>query len=181
VISISLAACVLLPLTGEQQVLRTSGEEYSPPGGNFTIRFPGMPKESEQTTESAIGKVNVFTATYATSEGNVYMVSYSDLPEGAAKKDKLKSLFEGVREGALGKEKDNIEVTEDKEFKFGPDDLSAFRLSFKKELKKEKTSLYTKLRVIVRDNRLYQIAVVGTSKFVEKEGKAFLDSFAVVK
>jgi hypothetical protein len=175
VISIWLVATAILAFTGEQPIHQSKGEEYAPKEGNFSIRFPGKPKETTQITKSAIGEVKVFTATYATSDGNVYMVSYSDLPEGATKSENLTTLFEGVREGAKGKDG---EILVADRFEFGPNMLPGFDL----ELKKEKGNQRVKYRIIVREKRLYQLAVVGSKDFAQgKEAAAFLKSFELPK
>jgi hypothetical protein len=173
--SLSLAATALLAFFGEQPVIQKTGEEYSPKGGNFTIRFPGKPKESTQKAKSPIGEVDVFAATYATNDGNVFMVSYSDLPPAATKKENQNSLIDGVRDGILGKEKD-VRILEDVEFKFGADELFGHKLL----VRKDKSEQYVVMWIIVRENRLYQIAAVGSKKFSEsKETIAFLESFQV--
>jgi hypothetical protein len=159
---------------GGQSDNKKAWEEYSPNGGNFTIRFPGKPKETTQITKSQIGEVKVITATYATSEGNIFMVSYSDLPANATKMENLETLFEGVREGAKGKDG---KVLEDKEFK-----LESKFPAHKLLLEKEKGEQRVKLWVVVRDNRLFQLWVVGTRRFAEgPDAKAFLESLELTK
>jgi hypothetical protein len=166
--SLSLFAYALITVFGEQPVSQKLGEEYSPKGGNFTVRFPGKPRESTQKSKSTIGEVDVFAATYATSDGNVYMVSYSDLPEKATRKENLDSLFEGVREGAKGDGK--VRVCD--KIEFGPMKLPG------RELKLEKDKQWVRMYAIVRDNRLYQIAAVGSQSFAEgKEANSFIESF----
>jgi hypothetical protein len=153
-----------------QPINQSTGEEYSPKGGNFTVRFPGKPKESTQKTKSSIGEVEVFAATFASSDGNVFMVSYSDLPEKATKKENLDSLFEGVREGAKGE--GTVRVCD--KLEFGPMKLPG------RELKLVKDKQWVRMFVIVRDNRLFQIAAVGSQTFAEgKEANRFLESFQV--
>jgi hypothetical protein len=170
-------ASVLLALAGPQTTqpnAQNGGEEYAPAGGNFSIRFPGKPKETTQVTKSPIGDVKVYTATYAHSDGNVYMISYSDLPSGAAKPENLGTLFDGVREGAKGS--DGTVLKGDR-VEFGPDKLPAYDLEVKKG------NQHVMFKIIVRDNRLYQLALVGSASFVEKSknGAAFLKSFEFSK
>jgi hypothetical protein len=173
VISIWLVATTIVALAGEQPIQQPSGEDYTPKGGNFVVRFPGKPKETSQTTKSPIGEVKVYTATYATSDGNVYMVSYSDLPPGATKSENLGTLFDGVREGAKGKDG---EILVGDRFEFGPDKLPGYDLELKKGNQR------VKFKVIVRENRLYQLAVVGSKDFAQGENAAaFLKSFAFPK
>ena len=76
--------------------------DYEPKDGGFKIRFPGKPKETSQTAKSQVGDLKVSTATYATSDGNVFMVSYTDFPAGTAKADISATFFDGVRRRARG-------------------------------------------------------------------------------
>lgn len=171
-IAIWLIVHAVSQFAGGQPALQTSGEEFSPKGGKFTIRFPGKPKETTQNPKSPIGDVKVTTYTYATNEGNVYMVSYSDLPQPATKKENLKTLFEGVINGAKGKDGTLI-----KDVEFMIEDEIPY--GHKLDLKKGDQAV--KLWVVVREDRLFQIAAVGSSRFVEKDGKPFLESFQLSK
>jgi hypothetical protein len=149
------------------------GEKYAPPGGRFSVRFPGLPKEGSQTAKSAIGELKVVTATYATSDGNAYMVSHTDFPEGAAKPDAASKLFDGVRDGLKAKDG---KLIEESEIPIGSDKYPG------REIEVEKDKKRMKFRVVLRDGRLYQVAVIGTASFVRgKDARAFLDSFELTK
>lgn len=144
-------------------------KKYEPAGGRFTVRFPGQPKEATQTAKSQIGDLKVVTATYADSNGNAYMVSYTDFPEGAAKSDASGKLFDGVRDGLKGTDG---KLIGESEITIGTDKHAAREIEIEKDKKR------MKFRVVLRDARLYQVAVIGTASFVKaKDAKAFLDSF----
>jgi hypothetical protein len=148
------------------------GETYAPKDGRFSIRFPGKPKESEQTAKSAIGELRVVTGTYANSDGNAFMVSYTDFPAGAAGPENSARLFDGVREGLKGKDGE----VQEKEVKVGPDKLPGRDIEIQKDKKR------MRFRVVLRDGRLYQVAVIGTASFVKgKDATAFIDSFELTK
>jgi hypothetical protein len=178
VISIFLVAATIATASGGQAIQRTTWEDYASKEGKFSVRFPGKPKETKQTTKSQIGEVEVYTTAYVTNDGVVYMVSYSDLPASATKPENLSTLFDGVREGA--KDKDGL-VRRDDSIEFGPNKLPAHELYLRKG------DQLLKLKAIVRDNRLYQVWVVG--KYVDKEEKfdkntnasEFLSSFLLTK
>src|SRR5262249_37297534 len=70
--------------------------------GKFSLRFPSKPKETTQTTKTDLGELSVFTATYATSDSNAYMVSYTDFPPEAAKPENRTTLFDGMRDELKG-------------------------------------------------------------------------------
>ncbi|HEX5034668.1 MAG TPA: hypothetical protein VFW62_09325 [bacterium] len=147
------------------------GEAYAPKDGRFTVRFPGKPKETTQTAKSTIGELAVATATYATTDGNVYMVSYTDFPTRAAKPENSGSLFDGVRNGLKGKDG---KLLDEKEIKVGPDKLPGRDIEIEKDKKR------MKFRVALHNGRLYQVAVIGTAAFVKnKDATAFLESFEI--
>ncbi len=173
-----LAAGLLTTLAGELPIHQPTLEEYAPEGGGFSVRFPGKPKESTQSPKSELGEVTVHTATFATSDGNVYMVSYTDLPAAAVKPDAVKTLFEGVREGVRAQYET---VKEDKEINFsvGGMKVPAHELL----LANDKSKQQARLRVMIVGNRMYQIGLIGAASFVDKDknATAFLNSFKVTK
>jgi len=145
------------------------GEAFAPKDGRFSVKFPGKPKDTTQTAKTALGELKVFTATYATADGNVYMVSYNDFPEGAAKPDARDTLYDGVRDGL---KRDGWKFNSEKAIELGPDKLPGREIDLEKDKKR------SRLRVVLRDGRLYQAAVIGTSAFAAgKDATAFLDSF----
>jgi hypothetical protein len=166
---------VLVFLAAAPVFAQPKGEPYTPTGGKFAIRFHGAPKELTQTEKSKIGDLKVFTATYATSGGDVYMVSYTDFPEGAAKPENRGTLFDGIRDGLKGKDG---KVISDKDVEVGPDKAPGRDI----EIETEKGKKRMKFRVVLRDSRLYQVAVIGTPRFVaDKDATAFLESFELTK
>jgi len=151
---------------------QTKPEVFSPKGGKFTLKFPGKPKEVTQAAKTAVGDLNVYTATFATTEGNVYLVSYTDFPAGTVKPDGISAMYDGVREGL---KKDGKLISE-KELTLGGDKLPG------REILIEKGKQQLRFRVVARDNRLFQVAVVGSGDFVTgKDATAFLESFEVTK
>lgn len=148
-------------------------DAYAPKDGKFSVRFPGLPKESPQTIKTGLGELNVFTATYATTDGNAFMASYSDFPQEVARPEGRNTLYDGVREGLKGKDG---KVLVETEREFGPDKLPG------RELELEKGKQRMRLRIVLQEGRLYQVGVLGTASFVSgKDASAFLDSFELTK
>lgn len=58
---------------------------HSPNEGKYSVKFPGAPKLTEQTANTAVGDLKVAVAVYANSDGSVFMVSFTDFPEAATK------------------------------------------------------------------------------------------------
>jgi hypothetical protein len=152
----------------------TAQPEYTSSEGKYTVRFPDTPKVTSQTAKTAVGDLPLNIATYATKEGNAYMVSFTDFPATATKPENLGTLFEGIRDGAKGK--DGKVAGDVKEITHGPDKLPGREFIIEKGMQR------IKYRAILRDSRVYQIAALGTPEFVGgKEATAFLDSFQITK
>ncbi len=162
-----LAVLILAAPLGAQP----KGQAYAPKDGRFAVRFPGEPKEKTETAKSAIGDLKVFAATYALADGSVYMVSYTDFPEAAAKAENRGTLFDGVREGVKGKDG---KLIDEKDVEVGPDKLKARDIEIERDKKR------MRFRVVLVDNRLFQVAAIGTSNFVTgKDAEAFFKSFEI--
>ena len=148
--------------------------EYASTEGKYTVKFPDAPKVTSQTAKSAVGDLKVNIATFANSDGNAFMVSYTDFPAVATKEENHGTLFEGIRNGAKGT--DGKLVGEEKELKFGPDKLPG------REFTIEKGKQRIRFRVILNGGRVYQVAAIGTEAFVTgNSGTTFLDSFQITK
>src|SRR5262249_44070682 len=134
--------------------------------------FPGEPKESTQKTKTPLGELKVFSATWANADSNAFLVSYTDFPAGTAKPADRDTLYDGARD-ALAKDG---KVLSEKKVEVGADKLPG------REVEIEKGKQRMRFRFVLRDDRLYQVAVVGTPSFVEgKDATAFLESFELKK
>lgn len=150
--------------------------EYTAGDGKYKVRFPGtgQPKLRTEVTKSAVGDLTVNIATFANSDGSVWMVSYTDFPAAATKPENHKSLLDGIRDGAKGR--DGKLSGEEKTLEHGADKLPG------REFVVEKGKQRVRMRVVVSGNRVYQVALIGTEAFVTgKDGTAFLDSFSITK
>lgn len=149
------------------------GVELTPKGGRFKVRFPGRPKETTQKSKTPIGELAVYTATYATADGNVLLVSHTDYPPEAARPDHHATLIAGARDGLLGKD--------GKLVKDAARDPAADAPAGR-EFVVDKGKVQLRFRMLMKDNRLYQAGAVGTGAFVTgKDATDFLDSFQLVK
>lgn len=160
--------------------LASSGLTAAQPGahsdadGKYRVKFPGAPRLSTKDANTAVGDLQVAVAVYANSDGGVLMVSYTDFPESATKPANHGTLFDGIRDGVKGGGK---LVSDEKNLTYGPDKLPFREFVVEKDRKQR-----IRCRVILRDNRVYQLAVIGTAEFVGgKEATAFLESFELTK
>lgn len=169
-----LCAALVLSFTCASAAQQPAAEAYTSADGHYKVRFPGAPKVTPQTAKSALGDLKVTVAVYATAEANVFMVSYTDFPVAATKAENRKTLFDGVRDALKGKG----EVVAEKDAEFGPDKLPTRELVVDRDKGKQRI----KLRAVLRDNRLYQVAVIGTADFVSgKDATTFLESLELTK
>ena len=155
---------------------RRSARAYSSDEGKFSVRFPNAPKVTEQTAKTAVGDLTVTVAVYANSDGSTLMVSFTDFPDAATKTENHATLFNGIRDGIKGN--NGKLVGDEKNLTFGPDKLPFREFVVDKDKPKQRI----KCRVILRDNRVYQLVVIGTADFTGgKEATAFLESFELTK
>jgi hypothetical protein len=147
---------------------------FTSDAGKFTAAFPAAPRESAKTADLAVGEVTYTTFTHAASDGNTLMVSYADYPAAATKPDNLKTLFDGLRDGA--KRPDGKLSGEEKTLEVGPDKLPG------REFLIEKGKQRVRIRAVVSGARVYLVAAIGPEAFATgKDATAFLDSFTVTK
>jgi hypothetical protein len=167
------SSLLLLGLIVSSAAGQPDGVDVSPKGGRFKVRFPGRPKEATQKTKTPIGELAVYTATFATAEGNVFLVSHTDYPADAAKADHHPTLIAGARDGLAGKDG---KVVSEAPIVHGPDKVGG------REFVIDKGKTQLRFRVFVKDNRLFQAGTVGTGAFVTgKDATDFLDSFELAK
>jgi hypothetical protein len=150
-----------------------AADEYAPRDGKFSIRFPGTPKESTKKAKSAAGELKVVTATYAADENRVYMVSYTDFPPGTLKSESRAAILDGARDGLKGKDG---KVRSEKDVEVGPEKYPG------RDVELEKGDQRLRFRLVLRGDRLYQIAVIGKPAFTtDKNAEVFLESFELTK
>jgi hypothetical protein len=149
-------------------------DAYKSAEGRFAVKFPGEPKANTPKDEkTAVGNLKLATFTYATSDNNIFILTYTDFPAGATKPENRGALFDSVREAI--RTKDGKLVGAEKEFEFGPDKLPA------REFTVDKGKQRTRYRVVLNGSRLYQQGAIGTAEFAGgKDATAFFDSFTLI-
>lgn len=146
---------------------------YSSSEGKYSIKFPNTPKVTENTTKSAVGELTVTIATYANSDGSTFMVSFTDFPATAANPENHNKLFAGIRDGVS---KDGKVIGKEITLTLGTEKWPG------REFTVEKGKQKIRFRVFIRDQRVYQVAVIGRSEFVtSREANAFFDSLELTK
>jgi hypothetical protein len=136
--------------------------------GEFSVLFPGEPKQSSNTLNTELGELTLHNFGYVASEGVDYNASYNDYPADKVSEDS-KDLLDGVLSG-VGKT--NTLVTQQTTTQQGhPAVVAEFEAP---------GSNYIYYKGVMFKNRLYQLAVVGSSDNKETykpDAMKFIDSF----
>jgi hypothetical protein len=144
-------------------------DKYSSKEGKYSVNFPGKP----MVTSNKAGGVDLHIAMVEQGGGG-FGVIYSDLPADAAKSVKPKALLDGGQKGLIDNFK--AKITTSKDFEFGKQKYPA------RELVAEKDPINLRIQIILVDNRLYQLLVVGPKDIITgKDADAFLKSFEITR
>ncbi|MFO0797153.1 MAG: hypothetical protein U0804_06715 [Gemmataceae bacterium] len=167
------AALVVLLSAAVVAAQPDAGVDVSPSGGRFKVRFPGKPEERTLKAKTPLGELTVYSATFATPDGSVYVVSHVDYPATAAGPAEHPRLLDGARDGLKGKDGKLVSETA---VAHGPDKVGG------REVVVDKGKVQLRYRLLMRDTRLYQVGAVGAGGFVTgRAASDFLDSFELVK
>lgn len=94
----------LLALTGTASAQPDkTWKELTPKDGGFTVKMPGIPKESAQNVEAGGMKLEIKTYTLEITKELVYVIAYNQMPTNADKQsdEDKKKILDGAREGML--------------------------------------------------------------------------------
>ncbi len=160
------AAAVLVLVAG---LVVAADEKYTSKDGKYAVAFPGTPKT--QTTKASGVDLNI---TIVEKGMGGFAVIYSDLPAEALKVAKPKDLLDGGQKGLIDNFK--AKVTKSNDIEFGKDKLPG------REIVGEKDAMQLRITLILKDNRLYQVFVVGPKDLVSgKDADDFFKSFEITK
>ena len=161
-----IAAIVILGLAG---TVSAQDKKYESKEGKYSVTFPGKP--TSMTQKAGEIELNI---TIVEKGGGGMAVIYSDLPGAAVKDAKPKDILEKGEKGLIDNFK--AKVTKSKDIEFGKQKFPA------REITGEKDSLQLRITIILVENRLYQVFVVGPKDLVEgKDTEDFFKSFEVTK
>jgi hypothetical protein len=144
-------------------------KKYESKDGKYSVAFPGTPKDD---TKKA-GGIDLNIAMVQKGLGG-FAVIYSDLPAEAVKAAKAKDLLDGGQKGLVDNFK--AKVTSSKDVEFGKQKYPA------REIVGEKDAINLRITIILAENRLYQVFVVGPKDLTTgKEADEFFKSFEIKK
>ena len=140
--------------------------------GRYKTIFPGAVKTETTDVKAKDATLKLTLDSFELSEGVLFLVTYIDVPDDVAKSAPGPRL-DKVRDGNKGTDG---KIHSDKELTLGADKLPG------RDLLIEKPAFFIRNRVVLADNRLYQVMVQGSKEFVtSKEVDRFFDSFEVTK
>jgi hypothetical protein len=145
-------------------------EMYRSQEGRFSVLFPGEPKRILQSVDTPVGKIDLVLY-QAGSKKTGFIVGYSDYPQEVIDKSNLGKMLDGARDGAVGNVGGELIDEMELEFQGYPGREVEIDVAGKTTVRS---------RLILIDNRLYQVMVVSPSlEIIEKKGTEFFDSFSV--
>jgi hypothetical protein len=150
-------------------VTAQDAKKYESKEGKYSVAFPGTPKDEAKKA----GGIGLNIAMVQKGAGG-FAVIYSDLPAEAIKAVKAKDLLDGGQKGLVDNFK--AKVTSSKDIEFGKQKYPA------REIVGEKDAINLRITIILAENRLYQVFVVGPKDLTTgKEADEFLKSFEITK
>lgn len=169
-LALSLAAAGLLTSQAAAQ------EKYTSANGMYSATFPSKPTESstpDGDVNPAQGKYKYFSAGVEMGKDGWFGAMFHDYPRGVLK-DEAQIVLERVKDGTRG---EKGRIVEDREIALGTDKVPgrAFIIN--------QGTYFYRARIFLKENRLYQVIVVGKTKEEVTTAAAdkFLDSFEITK
>ncbi len=84
-----------------EKAAKSNEKNYTNADGNFSIAFPSTPTVTKEVVPTGAGEIAMNMCMYEESKSKVYMVAYSDYPEGMITKSNAVEILEGSKNGAL--------------------------------------------------------------------------------
>ncbi len=156
-------------LLGFTSFLVAAEIKYDSKDGKFTAKFPGEEKPTTITKKS--GALDM-VITSVEVEKSAYAVIYSDLPVESVNQVPLTKMLEGGEKTFTENLKAKVTKSSEIKFKGNGKEYAA------REFVATKDDMHFRVRIMLIDNRLYQIFVIGDKKTVSSEtAEDFLKSF----
>lgn len=158
--------------TGTESIQKKD-DSFKSEDGNFTIKFMGTPKESSEMVPTEVGDIEMTTFMYEKSVTEAYMVAYNDYPSEMVKKSSVDALLDGAKNGSSSSMKiTHFDIDENIEIEGCPG----------RHFKGYGGSIYVEYKLFLKENRLYQIALLRDGSYATKErSDEFFGSFHLLK
>ncbi len=145
---------------------------YASTEGRFKILFPGAVKTQTYPVKSGDKELKLIVDSVELRAGTTFLVTYIDTPDDTKKQPSAERL-DKVRDGNKGSDG---KVIEDKALEVGNEKHPA------RDVLIEKPSGFLRNRIVIVENRLYQVMVQGPKEIVTSpSADRFLASFEVTR
>jgi hypothetical protein len=147
-------------------------EQFSSEVGQFTVSTPASFEETQQSIETPVGNIDIYTFTAETDE-SAYVVAFSDYPPQMVAQSEPEMLLNSSRDGAVN----NLGGTLVSEEVIDLEGYPGRSLVIKADDETNKPTIISS-RIYLVDNRLYQVLVVSPEgQEIQESSKTFLESF----
>ncbi len=162
------------PSKDSEKALKSSEKNYCNVDGNFSIAFPSTPTVTKEVVPTEAGDIAMNMCMYEESKSKVYMVAYSDYPEGMISKSNAPEILEGSKNGALNS---FGRCTVEDESKIEKDGNPG--VYFKAKSTENYHVIY---HLYIVGNRLYQVGLLNDKEYPSKsEINDYFSSFKFLK
>lgn len=164
-------SAVMVTACQAEQATKTT---FSSEEGRFTIAEPAPFQEMQQSVETPVGPVEIYTFTAETDQ-SAYVVAFSDYPPQMVAQSEPEMLLDSSRDGAVNNLGGTL-VSEEKIELAGNPGRS---LTISADTGTNESAIINS-HIYLVDNRLYQILVVSPENQQSKTApKTFLESFSL--
>ena len=165
--------CTALVLVVFAAAAPAQDKKFESKDGRFSAKFPGEPETKNQKAGNQDLSITIFESKDKDKKGG-YAVIYSDMTPDAVKAAPAKKLLENGEKGLIDTFKAKVVKSAETTVKSGVKEYPA------RDIVAEKENLTLRLLIVLADNRLYQVFVVGPKEVATgKEADDFLKSFEV--
>lgn len=150
-------------------------ESFSPSGGNFSIKFPGTPKNTNAKKNVNERVFNQHLYMYSTPGGKAaYMLQYFDVEENHRKSRSTKEWLDGLQE--------RVSVRGNRTLLKRSDIRVSGYKARRMVLKDNSREIYFHAQLVLAKNRMYTVLVVTDSRSSSNASVSkFMNSFRILK
>lgn len=165
--------CAALVLAVFAAAVTADDKKYESKEGRYSAKFPGETKTVTQKTQAV--DLNITIHETKDNKGG-FAVIYSDMPADVVKAAPAEKLLEGGEKGLVENFKAKVTKSTPTKFKANGKEYPA------RDIVASKEALFLRVQIVLVDNRLYQVFVVGPEAVATgKEADDFLKSFELAK
>lgn len=147
-------------------------ETFASETGEFSIAAPAAFEETQQSVETPVGPVDIYTFT-AETDDTAYVVAYSDYPTEIIEQTDPQVLLDSSRDGAVTNLGGTLVSEEVIDLEGNPGRSLVINATAN-----EDQAATINSRIYLVDNRLYQVLVVAPEgESTPEASETFLDSF----